>query len=86
MRIVLTTLILAGMSSTASFGGDAKADKTLYQTSCKGCHAPDGAGNPAVAKMMNVEMKRSQVAGRPGNERRRNKQDHHGRERKDASS
>ena len=26
-------------------------------TSCKSCHGPDGTPNPAVAKMMKVEMK-----------------------------
>jgi mono/diheme cytochrome c family protein len=36
---------------------DAAAGKAVYEKSCKSCHGPDGAGNPAVAKMMKVEMK-----------------------------
>jgi mono/diheme cytochrome c family protein len=31
--------------------------KAVYDKSCKSCHGPEGAGNPAVAKMMKVEMK-----------------------------
>jgi len=34
-----------------------KPAKTVYDTSCKSCHGPDGTPNPAVAKMMKVEMK-----------------------------
>ena len=36
---------------------DTAAGKAVYEKSCKSCHGPDGAGNPAVAKMMKVEMK-----------------------------
>ena len=36
---------------------DIAAGKAVYEKSCKSCHGPDGAGNPAVAKMMKVEMK-----------------------------
>jgi mono/diheme cytochrome c family protein len=36
---------------------DAAAGKAVYDKSCKSCHGADGAGNPAVAKMMKVEMK-----------------------------
>ncbi len=36
---------------------DTAAGKAVYDKSCKSCHGPDGAGNPAVAKMMKVEMK-----------------------------
>ncbi len=36
---------------------DAATGKAAYAKACKSCHGPDGAGNPAVAKMMKVEMK-----------------------------
>ena len=36
---------------------DTAAGKAVYEKSCKSCHGPDGAGNPAVAKIMKVEMK-----------------------------
>jgi mono/diheme cytochrome c family protein len=57
MRIILTTLTLAGLSATAGLAADATAGKTVYTKSCKTCHGPDGAGNPAIAKMMKVDMR-----------------------------
>lgn len=57
MRIILTTLALVGLSASAGSAADAKAGKAVYQTSCKACHGPDGAGNPAIAKMMKVDMR-----------------------------
>ena len=30
---------------------------TVYAAKCKNCHGADGAGNPAIAKMMKVEMR-----------------------------
>ena len=57
MRITITTLALAGLLATAVSGADANAGKTVYAKSCKACHGPDGAGNPAIAKMMKVTMK-----------------------------
>jgi mono/diheme cytochrome c family protein len=49
------TLALA--AAVAMYAADAKAGKAVYDTSCKSCHGPDGTPNPAVAKMMKVEMK-----------------------------
>ena len=57
MRMILTTLALAGLSATAGSAANAKAGQSDYDKSCKVCHGPDGAGNPAMAKMMKVEMK-----------------------------
>lgn len=57
MRTILTTLTLAVLSASAVAAADAKAGKTVYTQSCKTCHGPDGAGNPAIAKMMKVEMR-----------------------------
>jgi mono/diheme cytochrome c family protein len=57
MRIILTTLTLAGLSATAGLAADAGAGQTVYAKSCKTCHGPDGAANPAIAKMMKVDMK-----------------------------
>lgn len=36
---------------------DVAAGKAAYDKSCKKCHGGDGAANPAIAKMMKVEMK-----------------------------
>jgi mono/diheme cytochrome c family protein len=57
MRIILTTLALAGLSATAGSAADVKAGQAVYDKSCKSCHGPDGTANAAVAKMMKVDMK-----------------------------
>src|SRR6202171_4236668 len=57
MRIILTTLTLAGLSATVGSAADAKAGQAVYDKSCKSCHGADGTANPAVAKMMKVDMK-----------------------------
>jgi mono/diheme cytochrome c family protein len=57
MRIILTALTLAGLSTSAGLAADAKAGQAVYDKSCKSCHGPDGAGNASVAKMMKVDMR-----------------------------
>jgi mono/diheme cytochrome c family protein len=57
MRIVLTTLTLACLSALTLSAVDAKAGQAIYEKSCKSCHGPDGTANPAIAKMMKVDMK-----------------------------
>jgi mono/diheme cytochrome c family protein len=57
MRTIFSVLTLVALSAGASFAGDAKAGQASYDKSCKSCHGPDGAANPAVAKMMKVEMR-----------------------------
>lgn len=42
---------------TAAAAANAKDGGTVYAAHCKTCHGADGAGNPAIAKMMKVEMK-----------------------------
>jgi mono/diheme cytochrome c family protein len=56
MRTILTTLTIACLSPVAAFAGDAKAGQAVYEKSCKTCHGPDGTANPAIAKMMKVDM------------------------------
>jgi len=57
MKMILTTAALAALTCSAINAADAQAGKASYDTSCKSCHGADGAGNPAVAKMMKVEIK-----------------------------
>lgn len=57
MHTFTRTLALLVLAVTAIFGADAKAGKTAYDRACKSCHGADGAANPAIAKMMKVEMK-----------------------------
>ena len=57
MRILLATLTLACLAALSASAADAKAGQAVYDKSCKMCHGADGAANPAIAKMMNVEIK-----------------------------
>ncbi len=57
MRLILTTVTLAGLSVTIASAANPKAGKAVYERACKSCHGPDGEGNPAVAKMKKVEIK-----------------------------
>lgn len=57
MRIILTILTLTVLSTIFVFAADEKAGQMVFNTSCKSCHGTDGTPNPAIAKMMKVEMK-----------------------------
>lgn len=62
------TVALIGFALTAglAIGADAAAGDKVFAAKCKGCHGADGKGNPAIAKMMKVEMKPlSAVKGSP---------------------
>ena len=54
LTAVFTGVLVLSLPLAAA---DAAAGKAVYDKSCKSCHGADGAGNPAVAKMMKVEMK-----------------------------
>jgi mono/diheme cytochrome c family protein len=53
----LNFLIIAALTATSMWAADAVAGKAVYAAKCKSCHGADGAGNPAIAKAMKVEMK-----------------------------
>ncbi|MDQ2945591.1 MAG: cytochrome c [Acidobacteriota bacterium] len=57
MQKTLPALFLLTASTVPSFAADAKAGKAVYDKSCKSCHGVSGTANPAIAKMMKVEMK-----------------------------
>ncbi len=57
MRLQLISLSLLFAASSLSFGADAAAGKSAYDAACKKCHGADGTPNPAIVKMMKVEMK-----------------------------
>jgi len=54
--VILTALALFCLSGTAASAADAKAGQATYDRACKSCHGPDGTPNPAIAKMMKVDM------------------------------
>jgi cytochrome c5 len=41
----------------AAFAADAAAGKAVFDTKCKSCLGADGARNPAIPKMMKVDLK-----------------------------
>jgi cytochrome c5 len=53
----ITTFALSVLLAPAAWGADAAAGKADYDKSCKSCHGASGTANPAMAKMMKVEMK-----------------------------
>jgi predicted CXXCH cytochrome family protein len=58
VRIVLSILTLAGLSAASGLAAaDAKAGAAVYDKSCKSCHGADGTANPAIVKMMKVDIK-----------------------------
>jgi cytochrome c5 len=56
-KYLATTLLCAAFAINAFAAGDPKAGKEVYDKSCKSCHGADGVANPAIAKMMKVDMK-----------------------------
>ena len=56
MRTILIVLAFAAAASAVQ-AADTGTGKAVYNKSCKSCHGPDGTANPAVAKMMKVDIK-----------------------------
>jgi mono/diheme cytochrome c family protein len=54
LAIFFCGLLLLPLGLSAA---DAKAGEAVFTARCKSCHGADGAGNPAIAKMMKVDMK-----------------------------
>jgi cytochrome c5 len=48
---------MSALIPVAAMAADASAGKAVYDSKCKSCHGADGTGNPAIAKMMKVDMK-----------------------------
>jgi mono/diheme cytochrome c family protein len=57
MRRILFALALAAAAVPAIPAADVAAGKAAYDKSCKSCHGADGTANPAIGKMMKVDMK-----------------------------
>lgn len=57
MKLIVITLALSIFAAGVSLAADAKAGEAVFGKSCKSCHGADGSGNPAIAKMMKVDMK-----------------------------
>jgi mono/diheme cytochrome c family protein len=50
-------VLLCAATVLPAVAASAKDGEAVYSMKCKSCHAADGAGNPAIAKMMNVTFK-----------------------------
>jgi mono/diheme cytochrome c family protein len=57
MRMILITFTAMTICSAGASAADAKAGQEVFTKSCKSCHGADGSGNPAIAKMMKVDLK-----------------------------
>ena len=57
VRILLVLMLVLAVPALLPAGGDAEAGKALYKKRCATCHAADGAGKSAIAKMLKVELK-----------------------------
>lgn len=57
MRRFLFAFGVAVLAATSIQAANVAAGKAAYDKSCKACHGADGMANPAVAKMMKVEIK-----------------------------
>jgi predicted CXXCH cytochrome family protein len=55
MKTVAISMMLAALAAGAAFA-DAKAGQAVYDKSCKSCHGADGTPNPAIVKMMKVDI------------------------------
>jgi len=56
MRVIPAILMAGILSTGGAFAADVNAGGTTYAASCKSCHGADGTANPAIAKMMKVDI------------------------------
>jgi len=54
--VVAAMILTLVLSSVRAWGADAAKGKSVYAAKCQGCHAPDGSGNPGIAKAMGVTL------------------------------
>ena len=57
MRIILITFTVIALGAAVASAADAKAGAAIFAKSCKSCHGLDGTPNPAIAKMLKVDMR-----------------------------
>jgi mono/diheme cytochrome c family protein len=57
MRMILIAVTAIALCATAASAADSKAGQAVFLKSCKSCHGVDGTPNPAIAKMMKLDMK-----------------------------
>ena len=55
MKLLFPVFLIWSACALAA-GGDVQAGQTAFNKSCKMCHGPQGQGNPAIAKALNVTI------------------------------
>jgi mono/diheme cytochrome c family protein len=56
MRTTLIVLVFAAAAATTLQAAGANAGKVVYDKTCRSCHGVTGTPNPAVVKMMKVDI------------------------------
>jgi mono/diheme cytochrome c family protein len=56
MRFITIVLITSAIWAGSVSAADLKAGAAAYDTSCKSCHGANGTANPAISKMMKVDI------------------------------
>jgi predicted CXXCH cytochrome family protein len=57
MKTIVISMMLAALAAGAALGADAKAGQAVFDKSCKSCHGADGTANPAIVKMMKIDIR-----------------------------
>ena len=57
MKTTTLSILFLAHSSAMLCAADPKAGQASYDKACKSCHGAAGVANPAIAKMMKVEMR-----------------------------
>jgi mono/diheme cytochrome c family protein len=57
MRTTLIALAFTAAAATTLQAAGANAGRVVYDKTCSSCHGADGTPNPAVAKVMKVDIK-----------------------------
>jgi mono/diheme cytochrome c family protein len=58
MKVSVSIMLLLTISGgLAAAAGDPAAGKAVYDKTCKTCHGPTGVANPAIVKMMKVDIR-----------------------------
>jgi mono/diheme cytochrome c family protein len=56
MRIFVLSLAMATILAGVAEAAGLAAGKAIYDRSCKSCHGADGTPNPAIEKMLKIQM------------------------------
>ena len=61
LRIVTLGSMVIAVGASLGWGADSAAGAKTYAVKCASCHAKDGTGNPAMAKVFKVDLDKFSV-------------------------